>query len=110
MGLKVFFAVFGMVFLAELGDKTQLATFLMASDGSTSKWVVFAGAAFALVLSSFLAVIFGEAFGRFLSPKYLKIVAGAVFLVMGVVTIYSGVYTTSVSTAIANEQTSKEVE
>ena len=95
MGIKVFLTVFGMVFLAELGDKTQLATFLMATDNATSKWVVFAGAAFALVLSSFLAVILGDAVSRWISPKVLKIAAGVVFVVIGAITVYNGTHTPS---------------
>jgi putative Ca2+/H+ antiporter (TMEM165/GDT1 family) len=59
MDLKVLAAVFVTVFVAELGDKTQLATMLFASDRQVSKWVVFFGASLALITSSALGVLAG---------------------------------------------------
>ncbi len=56
MDLKLFLTIFGSIFLAELGDKTQLATLLFASGAETPKWLVFAASASALVLTSALGV------------------------------------------------------
>ena len=56
MDLKLFATVFATVFVAELGDKTQLATVLYAADAEHPKLTVFAGAAAALVLSTALGV------------------------------------------------------
>jgi putative Ca2+/H+ antiporter (TMEM165/GDT1 family) len=75
--------------VAELGDKTQLATLLYASDVKTSKTMVFAGAAFALVLTSLLGVLAGEFIGRHVSEKTLRWVAGSGFIIVGLWTLFS---------------------
>ena len=82
--LKAFFSVFVTVFLAEIGDKTQLATLSLAAGGS-SRWVVFAGSALALVATSAIAVLAGEALSRAIPPIWLKRGAGVLFIVLGVV-------------------------
>ncbi|MES1204543.1 MAG: TMEM165/GDT1 family protein [Pseudomonadota bacterium] len=82
MDWKVFISTFGAVFIAELGDKTQLAT-LSLSAGAPSKWTVFAGSALALCATSAMAVAGGEAISRFVSPLVLRRIAGAVFVAMG---------------------------
>jgi Ca2+/H+ antiporter, TMEM165/GDT1 family len=92
MDIKLLLTTFGMVFLAELGDKTQLATFCLSAD-CDSKLSVFLGSAGALVLSSFIAVMFGEAIGRVIPPVFIKLGAGIFFLVVGVWTIYSATRT-----------------
>jgi putative Ca2+/H+ antiporter (TMEM165/GDT1 family) len=87
--MKAFLTVFITVFLAEIGDKTQLATMLFASEAKTSKWVVFAGSAIALVLAAAIGVLVGAQIERFISPRALKIVAGAGFIAIGLWTIVS---------------------
>ncbi|RLF39893.1 MAG: hypothetical protein DRN21_02995 [Thermoplasmata archaeon] len=82
MDLKVMFTTFGMIFLAELGDKTQLATFCFAAE-SQSRLAVFLGSAAALVLTSFLAVICGSFVCRLIPANYIRIGAGTLFVVMG---------------------------
>lgn len=83
--LNTFLKTFATIFLAELGDKTQLATMASASTaGSQRQLVVFAASAAALVLSSALAVLVGSKLDRIASPKTIKIAAGCVFIIFGV--------------------------
>lgn len=84
--LKTLLSTYGAVFIAELGDKTQLATLSM-SAGTTSKWSVFAGSALALATTSAIAVLAGTAIARFVPPHYLRRIAGAVFIALGVLYI-----------------------
>lgn len=82
--MTVFITIFFTVFLAELGDKTQLATVLFASDGDKSKLMVFCAAALALAASTGVAVLAGAAAERYLSVLPLKLIAGAGFVIIGV--------------------------
>ena len=66
MDLKTMLSTFAAVFIAELGDKTQLATLSMSS-GAASKWSVFAGSALALCATSAIAVLAGGLVSRFIS-------------------------------------------
>ena len=77
-------AVFFSVFLAELGDKTQVATFLFATDPSLNRTGVFLASALALALSSFIAVVAGSQISRYISPSMLKTIAGIGVVVIGV--------------------------
>jgi Ca2+/H+ antiporter, TMEM165/GDT1 family len=79
---KLFVSTFSAIFVAELGDKTQLATLSLAAGGK-SRWVVFAGSAMALVATSGLAVLGGELIARTVPPMVVRRAAGIVFLVMG---------------------------
>ena len=81
--MKVYAAIFLSVFVAELGDKTQLATLLFASRPDTSKVAVFVASAGALVASSLLAVLVGERLGAWLRPELLKTLAGGAFIAIG---------------------------
>ena len=87
MDLKTLFVVFGTVFLAELGDKTQLATVLFASKPSVSLVTVFVGASLALILSSLIAVAAGSVISHYVDPRYLSYIAGAGFIIIGIWTI-----------------------
>ena len=84
---RTFFTVLTTVFLAEIGDKTQLATMLFAAKGETSKWVVFLAASLALILAAAIGVLVGGVVERYISPRTLKIVAGAGFIAIGLWTI-----------------------
>jgi putative Ca2+/H+ antiporter (TMEM165/GDT1 family) len=86
---KTFSAVFITVFLAEIGDKTQLATMLFSAERETNKWVVFAGSATALVLAAGIGVLVGAQIERFVKPQMLKMIAGAGFIVIGLWTLLS---------------------
>jgi len=81
-------AIFLTVFLAELGDKTQLATVLFAADRKLSPLVVFLAAGGALVASTALAVALGTAAERYVSALPLKLIAGLGFIAIGVWTVY----------------------
>lgn len=87
--MSIFFTTFFAIFLAELGDKTQLATLLFASDTKTSKWLVFAGAALALITTSAIAVMVGSALSSIVSERTLKIAAGAGFMSIGTWTLWT---------------------
>ena len=82
--MKALLPIFLSVFVAELGDKTQLATLLFATDRSLSRVSVFAASSAALVLSSLLAVLVGGQLTHFVSPATLRIVAGCGFIVIGI--------------------------
>ena len=87
MDWKILSTVFTSVFIAELGDKTQLATMLFASDKDISKLTVFAGASLALVLTSALGVVAGSALSQYVSEKFLHYLAGIGFIAIGVWTL-----------------------
>ena len=82
MDWKLFGSTFAAVFIAELGDKTQLATLSLAAGGS-SRWMVFGGSAAALVATSAIAVLAGEAVTRAIPPVWLQRTAGLVFVALG---------------------------
>ncbi|MEZ4227209.1 MAG: TMEM165/GDT1 family protein [Polyangiaceae bacterium] len=87
MDLRVFATVFGTVFLAELGDKTQLATLLFAADGKVGKWTVFFASALALVATSAIGVLVGATLSTHVNPKLLNWVAGIGFVGIGIWTL-----------------------
>ena len=89
MDWKYFGVVFVAVFIAELGDKTQLATMLFASDKEVSKWVVFFAASTALIATSAIGVVVGSTVSEFVSEKTLALVAGIGFIVVGIWTLDS---------------------
>jgi putative Ca2+/H+ antiporter (TMEM165/GDT1 family) len=85
MGL---WSIFITVLLAELGDKTQVATLLFAADPRLSRLGVFVASAGALALSSLLAVLVGGQLASVLSPRLLKGIAGAGFILIGLWTLW----------------------
>ena len=84
MDLKLFATVFATIFVAELGDKTQLATLLYASDASHPKLTIFAASAAALVLTSALGVLAGSLVADSVNPKIVRWVAGFGFIAVGI--------------------------
>jgi putative Ca2+/H+ antiporter (TMEM165/GDT1 family) len=84
MDAKLFAIVFSTVFVAELGDKTQLATLLYAADRQNPKLTVFAASALALVATSALGVLAGGAVAHFVNPKLLPTLAGIGFIAIGI--------------------------
>jgi putative Ca2+/H+ antiporter (TMEM165/GDT1 family) len=87
MDWKVLLTVFASVFIAELGDKTQLATMLFASDKEISKLTVFFGASLALILTSAIGVAAGSFISQFISERHLQYLAGIGFIIIGVWTL-----------------------
>jgi putative Ca2+/H+ antiporter (TMEM165/GDT1 family) len=83
MDWKLFASTFAAIFLAEMGDKTQLATLSLAAG--SSRWIVFAASASALVATSAVAVLAGEVVARHIPPIWIKRIAGVVFLMLGAV-------------------------
>ena len=84
MDIKLLFTVFAAVFIAELGDKTQLATLLFAADKNVSKLTIFAGASIALIVTSGIGVLVGGLMSQYVSEKYLHYAAGAGFVGIGI--------------------------
>ncbi len=74
---------FALVFLAELGDKTQISTMILATK-SPSIWCTFIGSAFALVLSSLIGVLAGNFIQKFIPVNYLQKCSGLAFVVIGI--------------------------
>jgi putative Ca2+/H+ antiporter (TMEM165/GDT1 family) len=83
MDLRVLLTTFGIIFLAEMGDKTQLAAMTMAAD-SKKPWAVFLGASLALVAVSGLGVLVGGVIGNYVPIEWVKRVAAIAFIVIGV--------------------------
>jgi len=84
LDVKLFATVFATVFIAELGDKTQLATLLYASDASHPKMTIFAASAAALVATSAIAVLAGSVVAEYVDPKAVRWLAGLGFIAVGV--------------------------
>jgi putative Ca2+/H+ antiporter (TMEM165/GDT1 family) len=87
MDFRVLVTVFASVFVAELGDKTQLATMLFAADKETSKLTVFVGASLALIATSAIGVLAGSVISQYVSEKTLQYVAGVGFIAIGIWTL-----------------------
>lgn len=88
MDWKIFITIFSTVLIAELGDKTQLATMLFAADKDVSKLTVFLAASAALIIASALGVLAGSLLSAYINEKYLSYVAGIGFIIIGALTLY----------------------
>ena len=78
-----FLTIFAAVFLAEFGDKTQIATALFAGEGDRPKWLVFLASSAALVTSTALATLAGSLLHGLFNGPWLKLAAGAGFILIG---------------------------
>lgn len=87
MDLKILLTVFITIFIAEIGDKTQLATLLFAADREVNKLTVFAGASLALIVAAGIGVLAGGLISHYISEKYLHYIAGLGFIGIGIWTI-----------------------
>jgi putative Ca2+/H+ antiporter (TMEM165/GDT1 family) len=88
MDLKNLAVIFGTVFLAELGDKTQLATLLFAAQNPAARWLVFLAATAALVVAAGLGVLAGGFLSQHVNTKLLTQIAGVGFILIGAWTLY----------------------
>jgi putative Ca2+/H+ antiporter (TMEM165/GDT1 family) len=84
---KIFVTIFGTVFLAEIADKTQLATLLFAADEKYSKLLVFSASALALLVATAIAVAAGTLLSQWVDEKFLGRLAGIAFILVGVWTL-----------------------
>jgi putative Ca2+/H+ antiporter (TMEM165/GDT1 family) len=88
--MKIFLTIFIAIFLAELGDKTQLATLLFASDKDVNKWTVFFASSLALITTSAIGVLAGDYISRYINPKYLNYIASGGFIAIGIYLLFNG--------------------
>ena len=88
MEIKLFATVFVTIFLAELGDKTQLATLLFASREGSGPLIVFVAASAALIATSAIAVLAGGVISNYVDPRTLSYIAGVAFVLVGIWTIW----------------------
>lgn len=83
MDWRVFLTTFGVIFLAEMGDKTQLAAMTMSAQ-SKRPWTVFLSAALALTAVSAIGVLVGSVLGNYLPLIWIKRAAACAFIVIGI--------------------------
>jgi Predicted membrane protein len=83
MEWKIFGTAFLTLFLAELGDKTQLAVITMTAN-TESKVAVFLGASLALIVVTLLAVVFGGLLSQYIPTEWLQRIVAVAFIVIGV--------------------------
>lgn len=87
MEWKIFWTAFATLFLAELGDKTQLAVITMTSKTNAAV-SVFLGAALALVLVTLLGVLFGSFITTYVPTEWLQRIVAAAFIIVGVLMLF----------------------
>ena len=90
MNWKLVWMAFATLFLAELGDKTQIAVFTMASEHG-DPWPIFVGASLALVVVTFIGAFFGGVITRFIPMQVIEVAAGLLFVGMGVAALWKGI-------------------
>lgn len=95
MDIKLFLSTFLLIFLAELGDKTQLTAMARAAGSDGGKWTVFVAAGAALVFSTLLAVLFGHLLSRVVPEHVIKILAGSLFLLFGALLLINAIRSTT---------------
>jgi Ca2+/H+ antiporter, TMEM165/GDT1 family len=83
MNWKVFFTAFITLFLAELGDKTQLAVITMSAN-TDSRWSVFIGASLALILVTLIGILIGDLASRYIPIQWLHRIVAIAFILIGV--------------------------
>jgi putative Ca2+/H+ antiporter (TMEM165/GDT1 family) len=86
MEWTIFWATFITIFLAEMGDKTQFAA-MAASSQSSSTWTTLLAVILALSLAGTIGVLAGKVLGTYIDPKYMRILSGSLFIVLGIWTL-----------------------
>ena len=86
MDWSALFSTLGLIFVAELGDKTQLAVVTQTCK-YRRPWAVFLGASLALTLVTLIGALSGQLLGRFIPPLVLRVAAAAAFVVMGLLIV-----------------------
>lgn len=89
--VEIFFSTFVTIFLAEIGDKTQVTTLLMSAE-SHAPWIVFLGAGSALVLTSLLGVLVGRWLSSRVSPQTLETLTGGILLFIAVLLLWDVIH------------------
>ena len=84
MDLKLFLTVFGTIFLAELGDKTQLAVMALSAENQKGLVSIFLGSVLALALTSLIGVLVGSVAAKYVSATVIQYVAGSLFVLIGI--------------------------
>jgi len=87
MNLRTFLTTFGLIFLAEMGDKTQLAAITMAAQ-TRQPYAVFLGASLALAVVSLIGVLLGGALANYINAEYLRKAAAVAFILIGVLMLW----------------------
>lgn len=83
MDFRVLLTTFGIIFLAEMGDKTQLAAMTMSAQ-TKKPWAVFIGSSLALAAVSALGVVVGSVIGEYVPLEWVKRIAAVAFIIIGV--------------------------
>lgn len=89
--VATFATTFLTIFLAEIGDKTQLSTLLISAE-SHAPWVVFIGAGLALITTSLLGVLLGGWMANRLSPKVVEKSAGMMLLLISIMLFWDVIH------------------
>jgi putative Ca2+/H+ antiporter (TMEM165/GDT1 family) len=87
MDFRVLLTTFGIIFLAEMGDKTQLAAMTMSAQ-TKKPWAVFIGSSLALAAVSALGVIVGSVIGEYFPLEWVKRVAAVAFIIIGTLMLF----------------------
>jgi len=90
MNWKLFFMAFGMLFLAEMGDKTQLAVFTLVTQHK-QPLPIFLGASAALVAVTLIGTLFGDVVAKYVPQSLLQLIAGGLFVGIGVFVLWGAV-------------------
>lgn len=88
MDYRIILATFGVVFVMELGDKTQIATFVLAGKHG-APWSVFIGSASALVIATLIAALCGHMVHKYINPSWMNRITGLVFVGIGIFMVVS---------------------